>query len=42
MTDERERTTRKDQQNKYARGDLDAKERRDRELIEEYLNEAPG
>ena len=42
MTDERERITCENQKNKYARGDLDAKERRDNELIEEHLNEAPG
>ena len=28
--------------NKYVRGDLDAKEQRDHELIKEHLNEAPG
>ena len=27
---------------KYARGDLDAQERRDNKLIKEHLNEAPG
>ena len=42
MTDEREGITGKNQKNNYARGDLDAKERRDNELIKEHLNEAPG
>ena len=42
MTDERERITGKNQKNQYARGDLDAEEQRDHDLIKEYLNEAPG
>ena len=27
---------------KYVRGDIDAEEQRDHELIKEHLNEAPG
>ena len=42
MTDERERITGKNWKNPKARGDLDAKELRDHELIKEHLNEAPG
>ena len=42
MTDERECITGKNYKNQYARGDLDAKEQRDHELIKEHLNEAPG
>ena len=42
MTDGRERITEKNQKNKYARGDLDAREQRDHEMIKEHLNEAPG
>ena len=33
---------REELQAQYAWGDLDAKEQRDHELIEEHLNEAPG
>ena len=41
MTDERDIITGKNQRNKYAREDIDAQERRDHELIREYLNDAP-
>ena len=41
MTKENE-SPRRIQKNQYARGDLDAKEQRDHELIKEYLTGAPG
>ena len=41
MTDEKEWITGKNWKNKYAWGNLDAKEQRDHELIKEHLNEAP-